>query len=368
MPISPYYLGCGGKEVSGCSVGKGAPILTHLFFADDAILFGKATEENMYQLMEILNAYSKASGQRINLAKSGVIGGKFMDYRVKTKLAGILQMQLWENPGKYLGLPAEWSRSKTSALNWIKEKIEKKIEGWKENLLNQAGKEVLIKSVLQAIPTYVIAIVRFPKNLCQKICASIARFWWRNNGKDRGIHWKSWKWLTRNKSEGGLGFKDFSDMNSTILAKQAWRIVNNPESLWVKILKALYFPNEEFLRAKRKRNGLWVWSSLLHGRDEILKSARWTVGSGENIYIVGDSWLASGVKINDQIPISLSKVSEIMEVSTRSWNIRKIRECFPSSIAIQILQTPIAWIGEDRLWWPHSKTGDLSVKSCYFVI
>lgn len=91
-----------------------------------------------------------------------------MDHRLKIQLASILQMQLWDNPGKYLGLPAEWGRSKVSALNWIKERIETKIVGWKECLLNQAGKEVLIKAVLQAIPSYAISMVRFPKNFCSK--------------------------------------------------------------------------------------------------------------------------------------------------------------------------------------------------------
>lgn len=85
----------------------------------------------MYQIVNVLNDYSKASGQRINLAKLGVIGGKFMNHRLKYQLASVLKMQLWDNPGKYLGLPADWGRSKISALNWIKERIEMKIEGWK---------------------------------------------------------------------------------------------------------------------------------------------------------------------------------------------------------------------------------------------
>lgn len=59
-------------------------------------------------MVDILNIYSKASGQRINLTKSGVIGGKFMDPRLKGQLAAVLKMQLWDNPGKYLGLPADW--------------------------------------------------------------------------------------------------------------------------------------------------------------------------------------------------------------------------------------------------------------------
>lgn len=56
----------------------------------------------------------------------------------------------------YLGVPADWGRSKVQALKWIKEKVWNKMDGWKEKLLNKVGKEVLIKAVIRAIPTYVM--------------------------------------------------------------------------------------------------------------------------------------------------------------------------------------------------------------------
>ncbi|KAL4286440.1 hypothetical protein AHAS_Ahas19G0086400 [Arachis hypogaea] len=69
------------------------------------------------------------------------------------------------------------------------EKMKEKIEGWKESILNQAGKEVLIKAVIQAIPTYAMSILRFPKSFCNNLNAKVAKFWWR---KERGVHWKAW--------------------------------------------------------------------------------------------------------------------------------------------------------------------------------
>lgn len=120
-------------------------------------------------------------------------------------------------------------------------------------MLNQAGKEVLIKAVLQAIPSYAMAIVIFPQNLCKSICASIAKFWWKLKGRNRGIHWKNWATLTQSKSEGRFGFKDFSNLNSALLAKQAWRVINNPNALWVRVLQSIYYPQGNFIRAKRQR-------------------------------------------------------------------------------------------------------------------
>ncbi|XP_057418827.1 uncharacterized protein LOC130713040 [Lotus japonicus] len=188
--------------LNGFHMSPTCPKLTHLFFADDAILFAKASEAELYQLHKILNTFSKASGQRINIQKSGLMGGKHLLRSRKVTLANILGIQVWDKPEMYLGMPVEWGRSKAKSLQWIKEKILNKIQGWSGNLLNQAGKEVLIKSVLQAIPSFAMSILKFPKSFCSQICSKIAQFWWRGK-KQRGIHWKKWEILTYRKEEGG---------------------------------------------------------------------------------------------------------------------------------------------------------------------
>lgn len=156
-----------------------------MLFADDSLLFAKATEQEVYQLLDILNKFSLASGQRINTSKSGIVCSKWTHLNVQRKLSAILNMRIWDNPGNYLGLPAIWGRNKSNALGWIKDRIAGKMEGWKESLLNQAGKEVLIKSVIQTIPTYAMSIVKFPKTFCSKLNSEVARFWWKGNRKDR---------------------------------------------------------------------------------------------------------------------------------------------------------------------------------------
>lgn len=59
----------------------------------------------------------------------------------------------------------------------------------------------------------------------------------------------------------------------------------NPNALWVRVLKSLYFPEVDFAKAKRKRNESWAWASLIHGKQIVLETARWMVGSGDNIDI-----------------------------------------------------------------------------------
>jgi hypothetical protein len=62
-----------------------------------------------------------------------------------------------------------------------------------EKLLSQAGREVLIKAVAQAIPAYSMSCFRLPTKLCKDLEAMIRRFWWSNNSDQQKIHWVSWK-------------------------------------------------------------------------------------------------------------------------------------------------------------------------------
>lgn len=58
----------------------------------------------------------------------------------------------------------------------------------------------------------------------------------------------------------------------------------------------IYFPSTGFWKAKDKQGSSWIWKSMLKGRDLLKYSGRWTVGTGEQISIADDNWLASGEK------------------------------------------------------------------------
>ncbi|XP_057445027.1 uncharacterized protein LOC130737292 [Lotus japonicus] len=261
-------------------------------------------------------------------------------------------MEIWADPGKYLGLPAIWGRNRTASLMWIKDKILGKMESWKGSLLNQAGKEVLVKSVIQAIPTFAMAIVKFPKTFTSSLNAAVAKFWWKSQGKERGVHWRSWQHISRSKKEGGLGFRDFHYQNLAYLAKQAWRFEHSPNALWVTVLKAIYCPNGNFLEEKKGRNQSWMWTSLLEGRDLLNSGGRWAIGTGEKINVWEDSWIWTGERL------------------ARSQNTPplKVAELLKESGDVKILQTPVGLRGvEDSLIWPHTNSGEYTIKTGYHV-
>ncbi|XP_016177831.1 uncharacterized protein LOC107620131 [Arachis ipaensis] len=251
--------------ISGIRLAPTAPPITHLLFADDCIIFTRVQEDEIYQLIQIINKYTETSGQRINTEKSGLIFGRHVPIQSKVNTEEITGMASWEDPERYLGLPARWGRSKNKALEWIEEKILDKMQGWKEKLLNQAGKEVLIKAVIQAIPIYAMNVIKFPISFCKRIEAATARFWWSNNEKERSIHWKSWTKMTKSKKNGGLGFKGLECQNIAHLAKQAWRLLKEEDAIWARILKPIYYPNCNLWEAEEGRNASWIWKSMSDG-------------------------------------------------------------------------------------------------------
>ena len=109
---------------------------------------------------------------------------------------------------KYLRLPSFVGRQKKACFNHIKEQIWSRMQGWKEKLLSQAGKEIMIKVVVQSIPTYSISVFCLPIGLLKDIEVMIRKFWLGCSKNSRKIHWVRWETLCSSKSVGGMEFRD----------------------------------------------------------------------------------------------------------------------------------------------------------------
>lgn len=384
-PLSPYlFLLCAEtfsallrraeveNKIHGMQVARNAPIVSHLFFADDTILFCRANMNEARELENIIKQYEEASGQRINLEKTELTVSANIGAGKKKELSEVLGVKSVEQHTKYLGLPTLIGRSKKQVFSSTVERIIKKMKEWKEKSLSQAGKEVLIKSVIQSIPSYTMNCFLFPITLCQEIEQATARFFWGSSIEERKSHWAKWDILTSPKAKGGLGFREIHYFNIAMLAKQLWGLLQNPNSQIQRILKAKYYKRSDLMNAQLGYKPSYLWRSLLASRDIIREGTAWRVGNGESIATLTDKW----VGVNQyQIPVvdereemEMSRVADLIDHRTGKWKKEIIESLFLPEIANQIIAMPLSVNGgEDRRIWRFTKNGMFTVKSAYHV-
>ena len=100
-----------------------------------------------------MKVYEYESGQQLNRAKTSLYFNSNTAIEIQEEMKNRFRAQVIKQHEKYLGLPSLVGKNRKNSLKGIKEKLEKKLAGWKEKLLSKVGKKILIKVVAQTIPT-----------------------------------------------------------------------------------------------------------------------------------------------------------------------------------------------------------------------
>ena len=384
-PLSPYlFLLCAdgfssliikavrNQMLSGLSIYRGCPKITHLFFADDSLLFCKANSQECQQLIEILCLYEAASGQKINADKSSVFYSANTLEEKKNEILEILGPMQDSRYGKYLGLPSIIGKSKNEVFAKIKERVGRKLAGWKEKILSIGGRETLIKAVVQAIPTYAMSCFQLPKGLCDDIEGMMKRFWWGQRGQESRIAWGSWKHLCKSKLRGGMGFRNLQAFNLAMLAKQGWRLLMNPNSLVARVYRAKYYAHGDVLNASLGSRPSYAWRTIMQGLEVVRGDSRWRVGNGKLIHIWNDKWLPTPTTYRVVSPPcdmnDFLMVSALIDHDLRSWKANLVKSIFLPFEADTILNIPISYnLSKDKLIWVGNRKGVFTVRSSYHV-
>uniref|UniRef100_A0A803P1W9 Reverse transcriptase n=1 Tax=Cannabis sativa TaxID=3483 RepID=A0A803P1W9_CANSA len=222
----------------------------------------------------------------------------------------------------YLGLPCVMGRKKNAILGFLKEKMRKRIFSWETRFLSKAGKEVLTKSVAQALPSYAMSVFLLTKEICASLEGMMAKFWWKaqSNSSNKGVSWFSWKRLCQHKHVGGLGFRNLRDYNLSFLGKQGWRLLTKKDTSVERIYKARYYPNGSFLQAELGQNPSFIWRSIWEAQDLVRKGARRLIGNGSTVNVLLDPWLpmdSNPFIVSDHPGLVDTTVSSLMVVGSK---------------------------------------------------
>jgi ribonuclease HI len=384
-PISPYlFLICAealssmvtqaNREglLSGVPTSRRGPNISHLFFADDSVFFCRATLAQWSNLSAILHSYEVASGQKMNASKTAIFFSKNTPSAEKETIVEFAGISATNRYDRYLGLPALVGRSRTKAFRSIVEKVKKRLQDWKLRFLSQAGKEILVKAVVQAIPSYCMSVFLFPKTLSLEINSLMQGFWWGHKERDRRIPWMSWSKMGMSKTLGGMGFRDLTCFNKALLAKQVWRMWSTPNSLIARIMKYKYFPECSILEASIRDKPSFAWRSIQSACELLKEGLVWRIGNGKKAKVWQDKWVPksstgkvfSAPRILDQN----ATVCELFDASGRSWNQFLLDQLFSVEEGRNIRTIPISLSNqEDRLIWRGTAKGVFSVKSAYHL-
>ncbi|XP_019194754.1 PREDICTED: uncharacterized protein LOC109188565 [Ipomoea nil] len=381
-PLSPYLFIICAEGLSlllqdshskglihGCRVARGAPPISHLFFADDSLLFFKANLQEAMEVKRCLGVYESYSGQAVNFHKSNISFSRNTHTEMRDLVSGVLTVSQAEDFGKYLGLPSVVGRNRRAVFAYIEQQLKQRFSSWNKRLLTKAGKEVLLKSVAQAMPTYTMSIYLLPITLCASLERLMNRYWWGNVGNAGNIHWLAWDRMCSPKKFGGMGFKRLHEFNLALLAKQGWRLLTNPTSLMARVFKARYFPTSSFYEAVIGGNPSYVWRSIMAGQDLLKSGCRRRIGDGTATRVWTVQWLPDRhnpyVESDQAMDGHSMLVSELIDAHTGTWNLDLLQQNFNARDTQLILRVPVSTDFEDIWYWEGDIRGCYSVKDGY---
>ncbi|KAE8770008.1 retrotransposon protein [Hordeum vulgare] len=154
------------RGLEAIKICRRAPAISHLLFADDSLLFFRASAESATIVKDVLNTYASVTSQLINPSKCSILFAESCSTQVAEDVKQILGVTQQAFEPKYLGLPVPEGRMHKGRFESLQSRLSKCLVDWSERYSSFASKEVLIKAVAQAIPVYVMSIFKLPLCVC----------------------------------------------------------------------------------------------------------------------------------------------------------------------------------------------------------
>ncbi|XP_075080475.1 uncharacterized protein LOC107786790 [Nicotiana tabacum] len=258
----------------GFGMPKWSPKINHLAYADDTIIFSSSDATSLRLIMEILQVYENASGQRVNKGKFAVYIHYLVDQEVVRKVERTTGIGRHDFPFTYLGCPNFYARRKMEHYQGLLTKVLDKLQSWKGKLLSIGGRAVLITNVLQSMPIHLLSAVNPPNYVINKLHKMFAQFFWSSSVGSTSRHWASWTNLCMPYEEGGIGFRSLHDVAKALFCK-LWWIFRTKPSLWSSFMSQKYCKKMNSVVVPWK--GDFAIDDNIHNVSDVGEDGRWNV-------------------------------------------------------------------------------------------
>ena len=246
-----------------------------------------------------------------------------------------------------------------------------KLAGWKAKYLSFAGWTVLIKSVMSAIPNYVMQGVALPIHVCEKLDKINRDFLWGSISEKKRMHMVGWSKIVRSKEEEGLGIQAARVKNIVLLSKLNWRMSHEQNAPWAKVLLKKYCSTWRVrLRDSEKLPSSPNWKAISLGFPIFKNGICWGIGNGHGVRAWLDNWI-NGDSFQGMIEGPLRKEDQELIVADlcrdHEWRWELLSFDLPDSIKNKVKAIAIQLFGnrKDSIMWKYSKYGDFSTNSAY---
>eukprot|EP00253_Pinus_taeda_P010854 PITA_10854 len=230
------------KEITGIDIVRGAKGINHSLFADDTLLIGGASSLMARRFKETLDLFLQDSVGKLSNNKCMIYTWN-VPRHITQRISLIMEIPAQGNWShfKYLGLPLAKDSIKSEIRVKLIEKLRGKLQSWGMYWFNLAGRTILIKAVLSALPIYQFAITLAPASIHKHMELIIRSFLWQGGKQDtKKFSLVKWSKVILPLEKGGLGIRVPRLANIAMGFKLIWRILSEKGSWWTEIIKKKY--------------------------------------------------------------------------------------------------------------------------------